>query len=79
MSAEDKMKRAGFHRKRRDGGDSCQFCEYNDKDNNRCTYNNVGFWDGFSHDAGEYICNNCDCSEFNSLIDDFADFVKKNP
>ena len=71
MSAEERLKSAGFKKiKNGNGDDCCLFCNYyhlsNDKSEASCTLYGVRFLGDF--EASEHICNRFDGSELSSLM-----------
>lgn len=71
MSAEERLKSAGFKKIKNDNGDDCcGFCNYyqlnSDKAEASCTLHGARFWRGF--EATEHVCNRFDGSELTSLL-----------
>lgn len=71
MSAEERLKSAGFKKiKNGNGDDCCGFCNYyhlnSDKMEASCTLHGVRFWRDF--EAIEHVCNRFDGSELSSLM-----------
>lgn len=75
MSAEERLKSAGFKKIKNDNGeDCCLFCNYyhlsSDKTEASCNLNGVRFLGNF--EASEHICKKFDGSTMDSLFKELA-------
>lgn len=80
MSAEERLKNAGFKKIKNDNGDdSCLFCNYyhlnSDKTESSCTFYGVKFWEDF--EASEHVCSRFDGSTIDSLFKAAAEEYSK--
>lgn len=75
MSAEERIRSAGFKKIKNDNGeDSCLFCDYyhlsSDKKEATCSLHGVRFWEDF--EASEHICNRFNGGTIDSLFSALA-------
>ena len=71
---DERLQEAGFGIQRMDGCNTCNFCDYYNRETVGCNRLDVLFWDDF--ECSDYRCRYLNTSEFDGIIGEAVEILK---